>query len=183
MDHKQEILLDEFFANKDLWFSNNYMNKICAYIILSTAAFLLLFPDQIWEGDHYCLLLCLYLELLGLESYLRPFRNYKRDDGNIIRIHDIIRYIPISYKQVLLYRWKKLMKLCVRLTGIELLCQVVFSLAFLHTVSPGNILAPLLCGFVLPVSVIVLGDVLFDWLNLLEWLLDRLLMRKRRRAE
>lgn len=156
MKKNQEMLLDNFFKNKELWWPNSYGCKIAAVIILPLAMIILLIPYQSWEGDYQCLLISFYLEWMGLAMYLKPYHNYMGDDGKIVRIYDIVKYLPVSYKHIVIYRWKKMMKLCLRMTGIAMACQVLFSFAFLDTVSLGNILAPLLCCFILPVGVTVL---------------------------
>lgn len=156
MNHKQEVLLDKFFSNVELWWPNSYGNKVVSFIMLPLAIFLLILPCQMWEGDYHLIIMVFLLEFMGLEMYLKPYFVFLDDSGKIVRVDDIIRYLPVSYKQLTLYRWKKLIKLCLRLTGITMFCQVAFSFAFLHTVTWGNILMPLICTLILPVSMIIL---------------------------
>lgn len=59
-------------------------------------------------------------------------------------------YVPVSHRQLALYILKKLLKLCLYLTGAAVVCQVVFALAFLDTFSVSNLLIPILCCLVLP---------------------------------
>lgn len=154
-NHEKEVLLDEFFKNRETWSPNSYGYKIISVILLSLSIFILIMPYQIWEGDYISVIFLFYLELIGLETYLKPYCNFWEDNGKIVRVYDILKYLPISHRQLLGYRWKKLIKLCLRLTGITMFCQIAFSFAFLHTVSWGNILMPLLCSFVLPVSILI----------------------------
>lgn len=152
----QDQLLDNFFKNKELWWPNSYGCKIASVIMLPLAMILFILPYQSWEGDYQGLFISVYLEWMGLAMYLKPYYNFMGDDGKIVRVYDIVKYLPVSYKQIILYRWKKMIKLCLRLTGIAMFCQILFSFAFLDTVSLGNILAPLLCCFILPVSVTII---------------------------
>ena len=159
MNHKQQILLDNFFENKNTWFSNGYLYKFVAGILLFIAALMYIMPYQLWEGDYKIMILIFYLELMGLEIYLTSYCHFIDEDGKIKNIYEIIRYLPVSHKQLALYRLKKLTKICLWLTGITAFCQIFFTITFLHDFSIGNLLIPVLCCLIVP--EIMIGSSMF----------------------
>ena len=120
---------------------------------------LLIMPFQIWEGDYQVLGITFFTELMGLEIYVKQYCEF-REDGKRKSVYKIIRYAPVSCKQFVLYALKKLLKLCLCLTGVAIVCQVVFALAFLNTFSVGNLLLPLLGCLILPM---LLTGITFLW--------------------
>ena len=150
MNYKQQILLDNFFQNKNTWFSNGYLYNFVTGIFLFITALIHIMPYQLLEGDYRIMFIIFYLELMGLAIYLNTYCNFTDKDGKIKNIYEIIRYLPISHKQLVLYRLLKLTKLCLWLTGITAICQIFFAIVFLHDFSIGNLLMPVLCCLILP---------------------------------
>ena len=71
MNHKQQILLDNFFQNKNTWFSNGYLYKFLAGIFLFITALMYIMPYQLWEGDYKIMILIFYLELMRTIIFLK----------------------------------------------------------------------------------------------------------------
>lgn len=153
IDEKQQILLKNFYAQEKIWGTDYYLFDFVAGILLFPAMILFIMPFQIWEGDYQVQGICFLIELMGLEMYVKQYCEF-RDEGKRRSVRNIICYVPVSYRQFALYVLKKLLKLCLCLTGAAAACQTVFALAFLDTFSVGNLLMPLLGCMVLPMLLI-----------------------------
>lgn len=159
MNKKTQILLEKFYEEEKTWWRDCYGLHIAALIILPIAMFLLILPCQIWEGDYTILPMYVMLELMGLEFDMKRYFQF-RENGKIKSVYMVTRYLPIARREIIIYALRKLLKRCLQLTGISLGCQIVFSLLFLHTVAPGNLLMPFLCCFLFP--MVILGST-FLW--------------------
>lgn len=159
MNEKTQILLDKFYEEEKTWWRDCYGLRIVAIIILAITMMMFILPCQIWEGDYTTLPMIILLELIGLEYDMRRYFQF-REEGKIKSVYLITRYLPIARREIIIYALRKLLKRCLQLTGIALGCQIVFSLLFLHTVAPGNLLMPLLCCFLFP--MVILGST-FLW--------------------
>ncbi|MDE7477080.1 MAG: hypothetical protein K2M91_03870 [Lachnospiraceae bacterium] len=160
MEEKQQVLLDTFFGQEKIWWQDYYGTNIAAGIILFIGMILLIMPYQIWDNDAYQMYLhSMMLELMGMEMYLKRYAAF-REDGKVKSVYETIRYLPIAHKQLVLYILKKLLKLCLCLTGAAVVCQVLFAWIFLHTFSVKNLLIPLICCLFLP--MLLLGST-FLW--------------------
>lgn len=148
-DEKQQLLLKDFYKQEKIWGSDYYLFGFVAGILLFPAMILLIMPFQIWEGDYQVLGTSLLIELMAMEMYVRQYCEF-REDGKRKSVCEIIRYMPVSRRQFALYVLRKLLKLCLCLTGAAVICQLVFALAFMDTFSAGNLLIPILCCLVLP---------------------------------
>lgn len=149
IDKGQQAMLDKFYRRQKIWGADYYLYGFAAGIVLVIAAILLIMPFQVWEGDHGMIGYCVLLELMGMELYRRQYCML-REDGKNKTVYEIIRFAPVSYRQFVFYILKKLLRLCLCLTGAAAVCQTVFALAFLDTFSVWNLLMPLLCCLVLP---------------------------------
>lgn len=159
MNKNAQILLEKFYEEEKTWWRDCYGLHIVAIIILAITMMMFILPCQIWEGDYTTLPMMVLLELLGLECEMKRYFQFQ-EDGKTKSVYMITRYLPIARREIIIYALRKLLKLCLRLTEISLGCQIVFSLLFLHTVAPGNLLMPLLCCFLFP--MLILGST-FLW--------------------
>lgn len=153
MDEKQQLLLKDFYSQEKIWAADYYLYDVVAGILLFPAMILLIMPFQIWEGDYQVLGIVFFIELMGMELHVKQYCEF-REAGERKSVYEIIRYAPVSHRQFARYILKKLLKLCLGLTGAAAFCQVVFALAFLDTFSVGNLLIPVLCCLVLPMVFI-----------------------------
>lgn len=153
IDEKQQLLLKEFYHQEKIWGTDYYLCNFVAGILLFPAMLLYIMPFQIWEGDYQVLGITFFIELMGMESYIKQYCEF-REDGKRKSVYEIIRYAPVSHWQFALYILKKLLKLCLCLTGAAAACQTVFAVAFLDTFSVGNLLMPIVCCLVLPMILI-----------------------------
>lgn len=158
MDTKQQMLLEEFFKKKKTY--EDVLAQFIAVLFIVIPMVIWIMPCQIWgEDNNYKLWLMLFcLEWFGFTFYLRKFNMYI-EDRQIKLIDEVIKYLPISYKELARFRLKKLAKACVWPTGISMFCQTVFAIAFLHTFSGWNILIPLIYNFIFPVLLVGSKDI------------------------
>lgn len=153
IDEKQQLLLRDFYDRQKIWGTDYYLFYFVAGILLFPAMLLFIMPFQIWEGDCQVLGIVFFIELMGMELFVKRYCEF-REDGKRKSVYDIIRYAPVSRRQFTLYILKKLLKLCLCLTGAAAVCQVVFAVAFMDKFSVGNLLIPVVCCLVLPMVLI-----------------------------
>lgn len=152
IDRKQQILLDKFFAEEKIWNPNYWGNCLAGGIMFVIAMFLFIMPIQLWEGDYTPLFTMLIMELIGLEVYLGRYCQFREE--KIVNVYDVLKQLPLSRRQLKLYRVRKLLKLCLKMTGTAVICQTAFAGVFMHTFSVGNILMPVVCCFLVPAVIV-----------------------------
>ncbi len=152
---KQQLLLDEFYRREKIWGPDHYLYGFTSGIVLAITGILLIMPFQIWEGDYGMVGYCVILELMGMDFYVKQY-SMLREGGENKGVYGILCFAPVSYQQFALYILKKLLRLCLCMTGAAAVCQVVFAMAFLDTVSVWNLLMPLLCCLIVPMFFILI---------------------------
>lgn len=152
-NEEHQLLLKDFYGQEKIWGTDYYLFNFVAGLLLFPAMILFIMPFQIWEGDYQVPGIAFIIELMGMELYVKRYCEF-REDGKRKSVYEIIRYAPVSHRQFALYILKKLLKLCLCLTGAASVCQVVFAVACLDTFSAGNLLIPVLCCLVLPMVLI-----------------------------
>lgn len=150
LNRVQQDLLDRFFMEEKVWYPDYYGFYVAAVICLAIAMLLFIMPYQLWESDYFAVTWGLFLETMGLEMYSRRYLQY-REKEKIKSIRTVLQYLPVSGEQTALYIFRKLMKLCLCLTGGAAACQILFSLILLHRICWGNILMPVICCLIIPV--------------------------------
>jgi hypothetical protein len=155
MNFKQQDILERFFKEETTWFPDHFGLAMAGYLVLGIAVLGLMFPFQVWEQEKTYLFF-FYFELIGL--YLLMQRYYViRQDGKQTALAEVIRFLPVERKELAYYRLKKLLKICMRITGITMLCQVFFAAVIMHVFSPVNILVPLTLCFIAPMLLLGLA--------------------------
>ena len=150
---KQQTLLEHFFAEEKIWYPDYYLLCVVGGIVFVLTMFLYIMPFQIWEGDYTPLLTMLCMELIGVETYLGRYCGFKAE-GKIRDVYEVLRQLPVSRRQLKIYRVRKLLKLCLKMTGTAVICQIAFAGVFMHTFSVGNILMPAVCCFLMPMVIV-----------------------------
>lgn len=154
-DRKQQELLQQFFKEETTWCPEHVGYHIAAVILISISMILCIMPYQAWDlpKDSSVCFSWTMLYLMGVTFYMQKYNNYK-EGTKTKAVYDLLRYLPVSHRQFQIYTMKKIVKLCSLATAIAVCCQTVFALAFMHTISIGNILLPLAVNFILPVLYI-----------------------------
>ncbi len=149
---KQQVLKDFF---KELL--EGSMMKIGQWVGSGLSVFFqvifLWMPYQTLDGDFKILWwCCLYFAGCGCICYMSPYMNYK--EGNrLVRIVDKLKFVPISSRDLFLFRFKKLIWFCIRVFFVSLVGQLFFAVVFCHGLVWGNLLYPLILGLLLPVGI------------------------------
>ena len=152
MDRKQQLLLEQFYKEFTTWCPEHVGYHYAGIFMLGLAMIMYCMPAQLLEGDYSILLHFLGMELLGMGIYLQKYTVYM-EKGKTRSLDEVLRYLPVSRRQRLFFRFKKLFRICAWMTGIALFCQITFSVSFLHGLIWQNIAVPLVCNFVIPMSL------------------------------
>lgn len=150
-DKRQQAALERFFAEEKIWYPDHYLLCFVGGLLFVISMILFIMPFQIWEGDYTPLLTMLCLELIGVETYLERYVSFK-GEGKKRDVYEVLRFLPVSHRNIKIYRVKKLFWLCLKMAGTAAVCQMFFAGVFLHTFSPGNIGAPVLFCFLAPMA-------------------------------
>lgn len=158
LDKKEQTLLEHFFAEEKIWYPDYWGLRFAGSLMFVIAMFLFVMPFQIWEGDYTPLMTMLVLELAGVELYLDRYCRF-RAEGKIWDVYEVLRQLPLSHRQLKIYRVRKLLKLCLKMTGTAVICQTASAGVFMRTFSMGNILMPVVFCFLVP--MVIVGGYLF----------------------
>lgn len=152
-DKKQQTLLEHFFTEQKIWYPDYWGLCLAGGIMFVLAMFMFIMPIQLWEGDYTPLLTMLCLELIGVELYLGRYCSF-RAEGKIWDVYEVLRQLPVSRRQLKIYRVRKLLKLCLKMTGTAVICQTAFAGVFMHTFFIGNIVMPVVCCLLTPMGIV-----------------------------
>lgn len=156
-EEKQQKLLEDFFEEQTVWYPDHVLQKFLAWILLGISMGIWIVPYQVWAFPEHSFLFTMYgLGIMGLSFYMQRFNTYKEENKMKV-VGELLKYLPVSNRQICIFRIRKMKKICIRLTGISAVCQTVFSIAFMHTFSVYNIIFPIAGGYVLPVLFCCLG--------------------------
>lgn len=152
-DKRQQELLQNFYQEETTWCPEHVGYQLVAAIMIGISMLLGVVPYQALELSPRIIWGVLYLT--GVTYYMLKFMQYT-EGRKTKSVFDILRYLPVSHRQVQIFIMKKTIRLCGRLTVVTICCQTVFALSFLHTFSVVNI--------ILPVGVNLLLPLLYGWL-------------------
>lgn len=150
VDEKQQKMITRLFKEWTSWCPEHVGNNFIAAILIGISMIFWIMPYQIWEWEDYEVWGIIYMgELIGISFYAQKFIYYK-EGTKMKKLYEVFRNLPVSYTQLHIFRIRKIMKLCLWLTGSTVICQIVFAAVFLHTFSMGNICYPFLGHFIIP---------------------------------
>ncbi len=152
-DKRQQELLQKFYQEETTWCPEHVGYQLVAAIMIGISMPLGVVPYQALELSPRIIWGVLYLT--GVIYYMLKFMQYT-EGRKTKSVFDILRYLPVSHRQVQIFIMRKVIRLCGRLTVVTICCQTVFALSFLHTFSVVNI--------ILPVGVNLLLPLLYGWL-------------------
>ena len=154
IDKKQQKKLEDFFKEENTWFPGPMGYKMVSIIILGITMLLFLLPYQIWElpEDGITIFLMYALEMMGFSYYIMQYTHYSEEKKNK-SLSNIFKNLPVSRRQMAIYRVRKAVGICKWLAGITIIVQSLCAIAFMKTFSIGNIAFPLVFQFVLPVAL------------------------------
>lgn len=149
-DEREQNIIDKFFKELFTWSATDVGYKIAAGIFLFIHGCFMAFPYQDIKDSEILLVQC--FAYMGYLMYITPYLQFT-EKGRVTKLKEKLKYLPVSGKQLRLYRLRKLLKFSVKLFAVYLLLQLFFTLVIYHKLTLGSFLYPLLCGFVFPVSV------------------------------
>ncbi len=155
-DEKQQKKLEAFFKEETTWCPEHVLSNFLAAFFLVLFTVFCVMPYQTWDfssDDRALLFGMAYCGVLGFSFYLQKYNTFSMVGNYRRRVDELLQYLPVSNRQLHIFRLKKMIRLCIRLAGVTIGCQTLFTLAFMHTYSVINLLWPLLLVFIVPVGV------------------------------
>lgn len=158
-DDRQQQCLEKFFEKEKLWNPDYIIGKYIAYMVVIISLIGLVFPYQVWwqecesvyEGmKTFGLYVMVYL--LGLSLYSQMFTSYNGPKKGR-KLGEIVQNLPVLTVQTAIFKARKMLKICIRMTAIAAAGQTFFAIVILHTFSIGNILIPFAALYVLPAAI------------------------------
>ena len=156
IDKKQQEVLDQFFreyftwdmANVGFWIVTGFMEFILGIFMFFPAEELgelkgFAFAMSIWGAGWYIM------------AYLKI-----RDNGKPCRVYEKLKYLPVTLRQIRLFRLRKLVVFSAKVTAVFLVAQLISAFCT-HEFSMATILYPVCLGFFFP--VIIVGSI--AWLT------------------
>lgn len=158
IDRKQQEQLRRFFKEETTWFPEHVGNYLLAAIFLFISVVMMAIPIQAWERDDFFTVIWVYgMEWIGVAFYVQNFTNYA-EKRQIKSMYELLRYLPVSRRQLHIFIMRKAVKLCLCMTGMAVFFQGLFTVVDEeYTLTTMNILVPVLVSFVLPVGGLAFG--------------------------
>ena len=149
-DEREQNIIHKFYKELFSWSAADVGYKIVAGIFLFFHGCFMAFPYEDIKDFEILLVQC--FAYMGYLMYITPYLQFV-EKGKVTKLKEKLKYLPISRKQLLLYRLRKLLVFSLKLFAVYLLLQLFFTLVIYHKLTLGSFLYPLLCGFVFPVGV------------------------------
>lgn len=114
----------------------------------------MLIPSQVYGQSGKTVAGCIIL--LGMVvscCYISAYTNAYDGRGAVTRIDMYLEYLPISKKQLNMFRLKKLLRFMFTVYLVAQVGQVLFSLIVFHELVAGTLLYPIVCAFLVPFLV------------------------------
>lgn len=108
-DRKQQEKIDKLYEKEKIWYPDHVMHTFLMWLLTGISMIILLFPYQAYAHDHsfYPTLICMYaLYNWGIQIYAGKY-SLVRQNGKTHPIEELLCYVPVSKRQIILYRIKK----------------------------------------------------------------------------
>lgn len=141
-DKEQQDVLKRFFKEETTWCPEHVGWQLVAAICLFVSVPVSCFPYQVLMEDWDAIWSVFYaFELMGLLLYMKKYTSFMEDQREK-QIYDILEFLPVSGRQLSLFRMGKLMRLCGLFFAFSALSQSFFATVVMHRFSMLNILIP-----------------------------------------
>lgn len=147
IDKRKELVLEKFFKDFLSWKVDNLSYWILAGIFETICVIFMCIPYQKMSVED--LWVPIMVGVAGTMFYISPYIYY-RNEGKEERIYDIICYLPVSLRELRMFRLKKTILFCLKMYLIFFAGQIIFSLICYHGISWGAFLYPFVLGLVVP---------------------------------
>lgn len=150
---KQEKVLAVFFKDFFTWSLTSIgMWILTGIMVLGQVVFFMVpyqevGPELRVERSFAVILVC--MSASAAMSYIQPYMCYN-ENRVVTKLFDKIKYLPISREALRLFRFKKLFKFVGIVFAVDFALQIIMTLLIIGDISIGNILYPLVIGFIVP---------------------------------
>lgn len=155
---KQNNILEQFYQD---YFEKSHIQlgyNVVAIIFFVILMIVMWFPYQTYtEGDRALKILGLMFGSLAAFMYMNSYRYAIDGRGAVTNIYQYLQYLPISLKELRLFRLRKLIGLLVKVYLIAQAGQLLFSLIGYHQVIWANLWFPLVYVLLVPLVVVGVG--------------------------
>ena len=150
----QQNMLEQFFEN---YFEKSKIKggyKWTGIIFIAILVILMWFPYQSYGNEGLIKSIGVIWGVLGSLFYMNMYRFAFNGRGAVTNVYQYLEYLPISHKELKIYRLKKLVSLQTKVYLIAQAGQVLFGLLAYHQVTLGNLLFPLIFAFLAPLLIV-----------------------------
>ncbi len=151
----QQGILDKFYKEYFTWSCINIGYWIVAGIFSFIQAVFMMLPyEQVLiegRGDGFEFMMG-FIIAFPVTFYLQPYISYN-EKSNVGSVYSKLKYLPISFKSIKVYRFRKMLKFILRLFLICAVLQLGISLLAFHRILPGTVIHLVLYGFLVPFTV------------------------------
>lgn len=148
---KQQDILEAFYKEFFSWSAGNIGMWLVTGIMEFIHGIFMWFPYQAAEEMEVLGLIVLF-GMCGAANYMAPYLQFT-EKGKTVKVYDKLQYLPISLRELQIFRLKKLARFYAKLFLVFLVGQVFFSLVCYHEITWGNIGYVVICGFLIPFLV------------------------------
>lgn len=148
--NKDELLIT-FFKDLRSYGASDIGQWIGAGIIEAFAVMYAMFPYQeLIYKDRIMLVFSAYFTLLAAWLYLLPYTQIT-EDGKKKKITEKLKYMPITECDICMFRLRRLIRFQGKILPAFLAGQILFALIFFKGLVWGNLIYPVVSGFIAPV--------------------------------
>lgn len=150
---EREQLFEEFFKDFFSWNASSLGSWIVAGIFEFFLGVFMWIPG-VWEME--LLGVVALFSVWGAMSYLSPYLQFQegvQTERKTVTIYEKIQYLPISRKELQVYRTKKLAIFCFKMFLVFMAGQCFFALVVDHAFGLTNILYVVIWGLVFPLGL------------------------------
>ncbi len=150
---KQQKVIAAFFKEFFTWSAANIgMWILSGIMVVNQAVFFTVQYQEVGselKEDRFIVIMIAFMSASAAMSYIQPYMNYN-ENRVATKIFDKIRYLPVSRDALRLFRFKKLFKFVGLVFAVDFTLQIIMTLLIVGNISIGNILYPLVIGFIVP---------------------------------
>lgn len=167
-DRTQQEKLEKLYEKEKIWYPEHVLHTFLMWLLIGISMIILLFPYQAYAHDRsfYPALFGMYaLYNWGIQIYAGKY-SLVRQNGTTHPLEELLCYVPVSRRQIILYRIKKVQSLVIRLALFNILVKCFLSCVIYHSISVWDILLPVLFLVFVPLLLLMLPflrDTLFRY--------------------
>ena len=164
-DDRQQKLLEAFFKEYKTWNWGDLGLKFAGWFCIGCSMIFQVIPWQSWDFetfsfDKFTIFVTVYLKMIGIDTIMRGYKDFTENPGGRKRkrFGEILKCVPVSVHQLSVFRLKRAIPFCFKLSVITLAFQVIGALIVYHGITAGNILFPLVGTFMIPIAGVIITE-------------------------